>query len=91
MQFFVGTHNYHPLPQDTERVGARPPAARASILYCQSNVLFEQVFNTKSSHMIELIISCLLGIIDQPMPFFRIREGGIFGGTIYSCNESNSD
>lgn len=31
-EFFICTHNYHPLQQDSERAGARPPAALASIL-----------------------------------------------------------
>lgn len=26
-------HKHHPFPQDSERVGARPPAARANILF----------------------------------------------------------
>lgn len=34
-EFFVCTHKHHPFPQDSERVGARPPAAWVSILYFQ--------------------------------------------------------
>ena len=31
-EFLICTHNYHPLQQDSERAGARPPAALVSIL-----------------------------------------------------------
>lgn len=27
-------HKHHPFPQDSERVGARPPAAWVNILFC---------------------------------------------------------
>lgn len=39
-EFLICTHNYHPLQQDSERAGARSPAALVSILLsmCSSNL-----------------------------------------------------
>lgn len=46
-KFFICTHNNHPFPQGSERVRARPPAARVSILYCHGahNVSYAKVSN----------------------------------------------
>lgn len=40
-EFLVCTHNNHHLPQDSERVRTRPPAARVSILYCHGAISAE--------------------------------------------------
>lgn len=37
-EFLICTHNYHPLQQDSERAGARPPAALVSILLSMCGV-----------------------------------------------------
>lgn len=39
-KFLISSHKHHPFPQDSERVGARPPVARVSILlFCGAPVV----------------------------------------------------
>lgn len=33
-RFLISSHKHHPFLQNSERVGARPPAARVNILFC---------------------------------------------------------
>lgn len=73
-KFLISSHKHHPFLQNSERVGARPPAARINILFCTAPAvtgakLLQLLISNSSSAVFGLLCgkTFIFQLLNQPI------------------------